>query len=169
MALTLAILPGTASSYGVGGRTNNYVASVTNSGSSSVTLQSLATYGESNTCMNVGQPQYLTPNVPVGVGNPTIAAGATSFFPFEVTFMTPNMPGPSPQAPGGNLGAVTAYVPGDSVFGVTLQSLSSDSTVASATLLVPVLTTIAPFPVAQGGALQLSSGFNIVNFITSFA
>lgn len=169
MALTLAIIPGYGASYGVAGRTINYVASVTNSGSSSVTLQSLAAYPDNSTCVSVGQPNYLTPNVPVGVGNPTIAAGATSFFPFEVTFMTPNFSGPSPQAPGGNLGSTNASVPGDSVFGVTLQSLSSDASVASTTLLVPVLSAVAPFPVAQGGALQLSSGFNLVNFLTSFA
>lgn len=168
MALVLTIVPGFGANNTVAGRPNNYIASVSNTGSSSVTLQSLSAYADAGSCINVGQPQYLTPNVPPGVGNPTIAAGATASYPFEVTFMTPNYAGPSPQSPGGTAGS-TAGLPSDSVFGVYLQSLSSDSTVASATLLVPVLSAVAPFPIAQGGGLQLSSGFNLVNFLTSFA
>lgn len=168
MALTLSIIPGARASSVVAGQSINYVASVTNSGSTSVTLQSLATYADSNCSINVGQPNYLTPNVPVGVGNPTLAAGATSYFPFEVTFLTPAIAGPSPQAPGGTLGVTNASYPLDSSFVIYLSSLSSDSTVASAQLLVPVLSTIAPFPIAQGGGMQLSSGFNLINLITSF-
>jgi hypothetical protein len=117
--------------------------------------------------VTVGQPEYLTPNVPVGVGNPTIAAGATGFFPFEVVFLTPYGAGPSPQSPGGAAGSQNA-TPADSEYVISLQSLSSDATVASAQLLVPVLSTIAPFPIAQGGGMQLSSGFNLVNLLTSF-
>lgn len=168
MALVLSIVPGFGAGNTVAGRPNNYIAAVSNTGSSSVTLQSLSVYADGGSCINVGQPQYLTPNVPVGVGNPTIAAGATANYPFEITFMTPNYPGPSPQSPGGASTASMA-LPGDSVFGVYLQSLSSDSTVATAALMVPVLSAVAPFPVAQGGALQMSSGFNLVNFLTSFA
>lgn len=169
MALVLSIVPGFGATSVVAGQNISYVASVTNTGSTSVTLQSLATYTDMATCINVGQPQYLTPNVPVGVGNPTIAAGATASYPFEVAFMSPSFAGPSPQAPGGTLGSSNASVPGDSVFGIYLQSLSSDSTVASAALLVPILSAVPPFPIAQGGGLQLSSGFNLVNFLTSFA
>lgn len=168
MALTLSIIPGANAGNVVAGQRANYVASVTNSGSSSVTLQSLATYAETGIGVTVGQPNYLTPNVPVGVGNPTLAAGATSYFPFEVVFQTPNFPGPSPQQPGGSAGTSAAAVPVDSSFVISLQSLSSDASVASAQLLVPVLSTIAPFPIAQGGGMQLSSGFNLINLLTSF-
>lgn len=168
MALTLAIVRGYGATNSSSGRALNYVASVTNDGSTSVTLRALSVYADSNTCVSLEQPNYLTPNVPVGVGDPTIAAGATSFFPFRAVFMTPNMPGPSPQSPGGTQGSATAYIPGDANFGITLQSLSSDSTVASATLSVPVLSAVAPFPTPQGGGLVLSSGFNAVNLLTSF-
>jgi len=167
MALTLSIIPGARASSVVAGQSINYVASVTNAGSSSVTLQALATFTDTGTAVSVGQPNYLTPNVPVGVGNPTIAAGATSYFPFEVVYQTPYGAGPSPQAPGGAAGSQNA-MPTDAQFVISLQSLSSDSTVASASLLVPVLSTIAPFPIAQGGGMQLSSGFNLVNLLTSF-
>lgn len=169
MALTLSIVPGYGATSVVAGRTVNYVAAVTNAGSTSVTLSSLQTYCESSSGISVGQPAYLTPNVPVGVGNPTLTAGTTYYYPFSVSYETPYSPGPSPQMPGGTQGVAVASVPSDSVFAISLQSLSSDSTVASTTLLVPVLSTIAPFPVAQGGALQLSSGFNLVNFLTTFA
>lgn len=167
MALTLSIIPGARASSVVAGQSINYVASVTNSGSSSVTLQALAAFTDTGTAVSVGQPHYLTPNVPVGVGNPTIAAGATSYFPFEVVYQTPYVAGPSPQAPGG-AAPVGMAMPTDAQFIISLQSLSSDASVASASLLVPVLSTIAPFPIAQGGGMQLSSGFNLVNLLTSF-
>lgn len=169
MALTLSIIAGNAASSVVAGQSVNYVASVTNSGSSNVTLQSLSTFAESSSGVTVGQPTYLTPNVPVGTGNPTLSAGSTYYYPFQVVFPSPNFAGPSPQMPGSPAGTSTASVPTDSVFAINLQSLSSDSTVASASLLVPVLSSLAPFPVAQGGGLQFSSGFNLINLLTSFA
>lgn len=167
MALTLTIIPGHGATSVVAGQTVRYVASVTNSGSSSVTLQGLAAYADTANAISVGQPEYLTPNVPVGVGNPTLTAGSTYYYPFSVTFQAPYFAGPSPQTPGGTQGSQIA-APVDSQYVINLQSLSSDSTVASAQLLVPVLSTIAPFPIAQGGGMQLSSGFNLVNLLTSF-
>lgn len=167
MALVLSISRGFGASSIVARQNVTFMASVTNTGSSSVTLQSLAAYADTSASVTVGQPNYLTPNVPVGVGNPTLAAGATASYPFEVVFLTPPFAGPSPQAPGGAAGSQNA-MPGDAQFVISLQSLSSDSTVATTSLLVPVLSAIDPFPIAQGGGMQLSSGFNLVNLLTSF-
>lgn len=168
MALTLSIVQGAFNNY-VAGQPVSLVASVTNSGSTSVTLSSLAIYADPGSCSFLGQPVYLTPNMPVGLGNPVLTAGSTYSYPFEVIFQAPNLAGPSPQAPGLAAGSGVAANPSASVARLTLQSLSSDSTTASVSLSVPVLSTLYPFPVAQGGAMQLSSGFNLVNLLTSFA
>lgn len=169
MALTLAILPGSANNVGSSGQMRTLTASVTNSGATSVTLQALTVSGDGTGVNVLGQPDFLTPNQPVGVGAPTIAAGATSFFPFRVEFLAPNFPGPSPQSPGGAAGVGNAAVPNDSAYLLNLTSLSSDGTAAAASFQVGVASTLFPFPIAQGGAMQLYSGFNLVNFITSFA
>lgn len=168
MALTLAIVPGyDARSVGAN-MPVVFVAQVTNAGSSSVTLQSLTTgNADPSVSVSVGQPGYLTGNVPVGVGNPVLSPGVTYSYPFMVTFLAPGGAGPSPQAPGTTLGSQLAQ-PTDAQFAVSLSSLSSDATSASTTLLVPVLSAIAPYPVALGGGMQLSSGFNLVNLLTSF-
>lgn len=168
MALVLTIVPGHGAASASVGRNINYIATVTNDGASSVTLKSLAVFADSGAVI-VGQPSYLTPNVPVGVGDPAILAGATANYPFSIVYSSPNFAGPSPQQPGGTQGTTNASVPSDSSFNVTLQSLSSDASVASVSRMISPLSGIAPFPVAQGGALQLNSGFNLVNFLTSFA
>jgi hypothetical protein len=168
MALTLAILPGAAQNVGSAQQMLSLVASVTNSGASSVTLQSLVAsddYGPST----VGQPDFLTPGNPVGLGAPTILPGATSFFPFRVAWNMPTAAGPSPQAPGNAAAAAAAAVPSRSISNISLVSLSSDGTVATVTTSLPILSTLYPFPTAQGGAMQLSSGFNLINYLTSFA
>ena len=168
MALTLAILPGSASNVGSAQQMLSLVASVTNSGAASVTLQSLVAsddYGPST----MGQPDFLTPGNPVGLGAPTILPGATSYFPFRIAWNMPSVYGPSPQSPGNAGAAAAAAVPSRSISNILLTSLSSDGSVATATLAVPVLSTLYPFPLAQGGAMQLSSGFNLINLLTSFA
>ncbi len=167
MALTLAITPG-AYVNNVAGQPLTYVASVTNSGATSVTLQSLSVSGPPGMCSSIGQPQYLTPNVPVSVGNPVLVAGSTYNYTFEVVFQAPSTAGPSPQAAGGTAGVGNAMTNNTSGT-LLLQSLSSDSTVASASLKIPILSSTSPFPVAQGGALQLASGFDLINFLTTFA
>jgi hypothetical protein len=167
MALTLAILPGNNATNVVANQTMNFTAAVTNSGSTSVTLQSLQVAESTESDAQLSQPVFLTPNTPVGVGNPTLLPGATYYYGFLGVFSNPGI-GPSPQAPGGaapsNKGANA-----DAFFTLQLTSQSSDGTVASASMLVPVLSSIAPFPLAQGGALQLSQGFNLINLLTSFA
>ena len=41
----------------------------------------------------ISQPNFLTPNVPVGTGSPTIAAGASVSYGFQVVSTAPVMPG----------------------------------------------------------------------------
>lgn len=166
MALTLAILPGNNATNVVANQTMNFVAAVTNVGGSPVTLQSLQAYELTESDAQLSQPVILTPNVAPNVGNPVLLAGVTYYFSFYAIFSNP-LPGPSPQAPGG-AAPFTNASNADATFVLGLQSLSSDGTVASAQLLVPVLSSIQPFPLAQGGALQLSQGANAVNFLTSF-
>jgi hypothetical protein len=50
----------------------------------------------------------------------------------------------------------------DATFILQAQSLVSDGTVASVSLPVPVLSSIAPFPVPAGGALYLQQGSNLM-------
>ena len=167
MALTLSISPGFDGVNPIASDQITYIANVTNSGATAVTLSSLQAYAQGGAF--VGAMQYLQPNVPVGVGNPVLLPGTTYSYPFLVEFISPSFAGPSPQAPGGASGVGIAANPSNQYVILTINSLSSDSTVATASLTVPVLSAIAPFPIAQGGGMQFSSGFNAVNFLTSFA
>lgn len=162
MAITVSITEGSPGSFAVGNQTMNYTVTVANSNASSVTLTSLS-IADSRKQSNLSQPNYLTPNVPVGVGSPVIAAGASVSYGFQCVFNNPVMPGPSPQAPGGAAPTNEAYYP-DSVFALQATSYTSDGTVAYGELSVPVLT--KDIPQDSGGALVLSQGFNLINFIT---
>jgi hypothetical protein len=137
-----------------------FVVTVTNSGSASVTLQSLTVSESTESDAKIGEIPFLTPNVPAGVGNPTIAAGASVNFGFPVVFNGPGI-GPSPNNPGGAAPFSGAMTP-DATFILQAQSLVSDGTVASVSLPVPVLSSIAPFPVPAGGALYLQQGSNLM-------
>ena len=164
MATLVSIVEGAPTGgFAVGNQTLNYVVSVQNTGSSSLTLSSLSVAEATKTGMRVGQPVYLTPNVPVGVGNPTILPGATVSFGFQAVPTAPVMPGPSPQAPGGAAPSNAAYYP-YADFTLLATAQTSDGSVASGSLNSPVAT--ATFPQSNGGALVLSQGFNLLNFIT---
>lgn len=173
MALTLEIIRGQGSATIGVGAPENFVAAVTNAGATSVTLASLSVtegvFGGTvpSGSVIVGQPKYLAAGMPFASSNPTLSPGTTYYYPFQATFTSPAQSGPSPQAPGGSAGSSNANTP-QANFILSLQSVSSDATVASAFLMVPVLSGIAPFPLATGGGLQLSQGFNLVNLLTSF-
>lgn len=117
----------------------------------------------------IGQPSVLAPNAPLGTGNVTIPQGGTAYLPFSFVLNNPYFPGPSPQAPGGAAPTNNAAV-ADAFFTLTATvnfvTGAGVAGAASGQLLVPVLATIPPFPIAQGGALQLSSGFNLLNGLT---
>jgi hypothetical protein len=164
MPLNLALSRGFAWSDSSNGEPNTVLVTVTNPGVAALVVSSLQVTEASKTGANITQPLYLIPNMPIGLGNPIILPGASASYSFEVSFTCPAYSGPSPQAPGGAGG-----VQGPPInTGVTLmaQCLSSDGVVTSVTQPFPVLSTVAPFPIAQGGALQLSSGFNLINLVT---
>ncbi len=168
MAITVTISEGAFSANAVANQAMSYVVTVANTNASSVTLTSLTINETTKTGAIISQPEFLTPNVAPGTGNPTIAATTgTVSYGFKVVSTAPVMPGPSVQAPGGAAPANAAAYPAN---GYSLQatSLTSDGTVATSLLespfFVPVST--ATIPQSNGGALVLSQGFNLVNLIT---
>lgn len=173
MAMTVTLAFGNRGSQNsVVGQPVDVVATVANSGAAAVTLQSLSvsvvnigTRGPAG--VTIDQPLILPPNQPIGTF-PVIAAGASVNYPFLLVFQTPYSPGPSPQNPGGAAPFPGAW-PANPVYMVTATGQSSDGSVFSGTLAVDLLTAIAPFPQAQGGAFQFGQGFNAINFITAFA
>lgn len=164
MPLNLALSRGYAWSDSSNGEPNSVVLTVSNPGATALTLTWLAVSEQSKTGANITQPLYLRPNAPVGTGNPVIGPGSSATYVFECAFNVPGYSGPSPQASGG-AGGVQGP-PGNSVVTLLAQCQSSDGVVTSVSQPFPALSTVAPFPLAQGGALQLSSGFNLVNLIT---
>jgi hypothetical protein len=162
MAILVTVARGNMQ-FQVGNGVGNYTVSVQNTGAAAVTLQSLQVVEATESDAILSQPVFLTPNTPVGVGNPVIAAGATVTYGFQAVFTNPVMPGPSPQAPGGAAPSNAAYY-SDPTFVLQATSFTSDGTVATGTLLVPVAS--ATVPQSNGGALVLSQGFNVANFIT---
>ncbi len=160
MALTLAIVPGVNGASARADRPINYNITVTNTGSAAVTLQSLSV-GAAGTGTVVGQPNYLTPNVPVGLGNPIIAASSSATYSFQAVFHSPYFPGPSPQNPGGAAAFSGAMTP-DPYVTLQAQAQSSDGSIASTLYLVPVLSPMYPFPIPEGGGLILTQGSNLM-------
>lgn len=164
MAILVTIVPGAIGGSSVANQTLNFVVTLSNTGSSSVTLTSLAINESSNTgLVRVGQPNYLVPNVPVGLGNPTLTASGSLSYGFQCVVMSPVMPGPSPQAPGGAYAVNAAYYP-NADYSLQAVAVTSDGSVSSGSYVAPVLT--ATFPQSNGGALVLSQGFNLVNLLT---
>ena len=164
MPLNLALSRGSAWSDSSNGEPNTIILTVSNPGAAALTVLSLGVSEVSATGARLDQPSYLAPNAPIGLGNPVIGPGASRSFPFECVFQVPSYSGPSPQAPGGSAGV--RGPPTNSVVTIRALCQSSDGVVTFVDMPFPVLATVAPFPVAQGGALQLNSGFNAVNFLT---
>lgn len=170
MALTLAILNTPSSTSMVAGQSCTFIAAVTNAGSTSVTLASLAASSlDGKGAYSISQPAFLTPNMPVTLGNPTLSPSTTYYYPFQVVYLSPSTSGASPAAASGAAGIGAAQYPTDTDMSLALASLSSDGTVAFATTTDPVLSGTAPFPVPQGGAFQFASAGNLINFFTSLA
>lgn len=142
---------------------------VQNTGAAMLTLVSLST-NETTGGAIVAQPNILVPGMALGFGNPTIAAGATVSYVFDVVFPQPNGPGPNPSAsndPAGGSAGVYVGQPADPFFYVNAQAQTSDNVTAQASLMVPVLSAIAPFPRPEGGAFGFTQGSNLINGITT--
>lgn len=162
MALTLQILAGSNARSPSADRAVNYVGAVTNAGSTSVTLLSLAVFADLPGA-RVEQPFVGGNGAPGTV--PVIPAGETQYFPFSVVAFSPNPAGPSPQEPNTQRGNGAAST--DSSINLSMQSVSSDGTTATTTFFLPVLSP-GNFTPGEGGALQMSQGANAVNFIMAF-
>jgi len=161
LSVTMAAV-GTA----IGGRNNQFTVTVTNTNAAAVTLNSLFISEATESDAVISQPQYLVPNVPVGVGNPVIAASSSMTYGFQVAFTNPVLIGQTPQSqPGGAAPALLAQQ-ADPFFTLLAQGQTSDGSVFSSTLLVPVLSAGQEVPIAQGGAYQFAAGANIINGIT---
>jgi hypothetical protein len=168
MPLTLSLSRGAAPTDTAQGSSSVFVVTATNAGAAALSLRTLSVYETSSTGAHVDQPSYLRPNAPAGVV-PVIPAGGSASYAFAVSLPSPAGAGPSPQTPGGAAGHGNACPAPNSTVLLRAECLASDGTVSTALLSVPVLSTIAPFPIAQGGGMQLSSGFNLINYLTAFA
>jgi hypothetical protein len=152
----------------VGQKMNAVVAVRDLDGSGPYTLRSCAVVESTESNAVVEQPMCAMPNQPVGVGQMVTPLNGTTYLPFSFVVQTPYASGPSPQAPGGAAPAnIAATAEPVFQFTATVQYTVSSGAiqVVSGTLLVPALSTIPPFPLAQGGALQLSQGANLLNLL----
>lgn len=171
MALTLVISAGAGNPSAIAGQKSNYVLTVTNTGAAAVSLQALSLNEVSKMGVSIGQPNFLASGQPAGSSSfPVLGAGLSASYPFQVVYPGPYGAGPSPQAAGGASPGSAANPAGSPFARIQAQSQSSDGSVnVSETMLVPVLSTIEPFPLAQGGAFQFGQGFNFINGLTLFA
>lgn len=147
----------------------NGVLTVVNNGANPVVVQTVGLSEVTNMGVKFRQPDFLTPNVAPGVGNPTIAAAGTANYPFAFVCAPVNTPGDSPQAPGGP--APTPTIPTNSSPIISCVVVSYDSVagvnVVGSTQLapVPLAASVAPSPPPLGGALQFNvGGANAVNW-----
>lgn len=142
-----------------------FVVTVSNTGAVPLSLSSLDVSDPTKRAI-VAAPNFLTANVPAGTGNPTISAAGTFSTSFGVIFPSPNTPGPSPNTPG-PLGVAGMFLgqPANASYTLLVQCQTSDGSVASTSIVVPVLSATAPFPRPEGGALQFSQGSNLINGI----
>lgn len=144
----------------------NFIAAVTNTNATSVTLNSLTISEATESDATISQPVFYTPNVAPGVGNPILLPGSTTYYPFQAVFTSPYVAGPSPQNQPGGAAPSADAVEVDANFVLLATGQTSDGSVFSSSLMVPALSAIVPFPLAQGGAFQFSQGANLINLLT---
>jgi hypothetical protein len=166
-SLTLSVAAGYDSSAAVGGSLQYWV-TVTNTGANPATLNSLSV-SCGNPSLTIAQPDFLTPNVAPGAGNPIIAAGGTFSARFSVSYFAPNMSGPSPQSPTGATNAVNQPAfPVGGFFPLAVQAQITDSAgsiaVGNCGFGVGVLSEAQNVPRAEGGGLDFRQGSNILGF-----
>jgi hypothetical protein len=172
MSITVTIAITSSGGNVVAGRVVNGVATVTNGGANDVTVQTMSLSEVTTTGAQMGQPKFLTANTAPGDDKPTITAAATSYFPFSFVAPSPNFPGDNPNAEGGRV-PNRAMPSGNPLCELSLFVSTYDATAAvyvngSNTLVVPVKSALAPFPVPSGGALQFNSGGDAVHAFFQF-
>lgn len=168
MALTV-VLTATGAYNAAGAEPSPVQIAVTNTSASSVTLTQLATNEVTKSGLTVAQPLFLTPNVPLGTGNPTILAGATAYYMFNVSAPSPNTPGPSPNQASlaGGLGSsgMMNGQPANSVFVVQAIAQASDGSIGTAQLTLACVPATPVFPQSLGGSMQFNNPFNAINLL----
>ena len=146
-----------------------YYVTITNTGANPLTLNAMSVSSPTPGVI-IAQPDFLTPNVPYGVGNPVIAAGASLAVRFSAVFPMPNASGPSPQGPTGATNAVNQPAfPVNGYFNlqVTCQLTDSAGVIVEQTgnFGQGVLSEMQNVPRAEGGALDFRQGSNILGMV----
>lgn len=158
----------------------NGILTLTNNGSNTISVRSIRLYemplivtplNQGGACFGamISQPEFLTPNVAPGDDFPSVTTGSTVYYPFAVVVPSPNLPGPSPNAPNTLRYNQMATPPGNTNLQLGCDVRTYDSTATewvcgSATLSCPIKSAVAPFPVPQGGAEQFNSAGDAVNW-----
>lgn len=147
-------------------RTVTMQTNITNTSASSVTLQTLIASEITEATPTIVQPNFLTPNVALGVGNPTILAGATVSYTFNVVFHGPNGQGVSPAAFPSPAGVFVGQPPTDGYI-MSVTATASDGSTSSAQANVTPMSPNASFPPVATGTLQLQfqNGFNAIGLM----
>lgn len=163
ITVTLALTnPATARA----GQRLNGICAITNNGANTVEVLSVNLAEASVMGAKVGGPYFLTPNVAPGTGEPTIESAATSYFPFSIVIPSPNTPGSSPSS----VHVIDGVYPAANSWArfqcnvMTYDSVAEVNVVGEATLAFAVASSVAPFPMPQGGALQFDTGGDAVNW-----
>lgn len=152
----------------IANQTASFVVTVANTDAAAATLTALVTrLGDRSAAGRVGQPTFMPAGQPASV-YPVIGASSSASYQFGALAYAPNMPGVSPNNPGGAAPSNNAIPNAPPLLVVQAEAQFSDGSVASTSLTVPVLSAVAPFPVPQGGAAQFGQGANS-NLIAAFA
>lgn len=160
MALTVSLVGIDAC---IAGRPCTFQVNILNTSASSVTLTALDVVERTEADAVITQPNFLTPNVALGAGNPTILGGATASYTFKVVFQAPNGPGVSPASFPSPAGVHVGQPPTDSAT-LLATATASDGSVGFATVTAAPLSAVAPFPPVATGTLQLqfNQGFDLI-------
>ncbi len=137
-----------------------FTVTVTNGDGTSAELRSLNVYETGKDGAFVSQPNFLQLNA--GPSSfPTLTAGASATYGFQVVFPSPANPGPSPKnQPGGARPQQPAFPIRVPVMQMRAEGLTSDGSVFSTDFTVAVLTALRPFPTPDGGAGQMNRAAN---------
>lgn len=139
---------------------------IVNNGSNTVSVRDLRLSEASTMGARFRQPAFLTPNVALDAGYPSITAGATAYYPFSIVVASPNMPGAPAQAP--NSMHLDVCPPSNTTCRVQLDARTYDAVAAAfvvgtADIAFPVVSAVAA-AISQGGASQWNAAMNAVNW-----
>lgn len=155
MALTFALTRVTSNP--VARQPVRYSLVLTNTSTASVSLELLSVDEVSKTGAIIEQPGFLTPNAVTGT-LPSIAASGTLTVPFTIIPSGPTTPGPSPQSIQGGVAPGNPAVPASPTANFQISGTLSDDSTAVLPFQLSVLSSVAPFPVPEGGAAQFGQG-----------